>query len=149
MGRIIAFDYGTKRIGVAVTDTMQIIATHLRVMSDMDVIPFLKVYIEREDVDCFVVGEPKQMDNTPSQSAAAVHRFCNRLRKSFPDIDVFMVDERFTSKIASQTIAQGGLKKEKKRDKSLIDKISAVLILQSFMSMSKENRVKYYDTTNS
>jgi putative Holliday junction resolvase len=143
-----AFDYGTKRIGVAVTDTMQIIASSVQTVSDIEVIHFISVYLDREEVDCFVVGEPKQLDNTPSQSAAAVNRFCDRLIKHFPEIDVYMIDERFTSKIASQTIAKSGMKRKKKQDKGLIDEISAVLILQSFMSTSIENRRKY-DTANS
>ena len=148
MGRIMAFDYGTKRIGVAVTDTMQIIANKANSVSDIEVIHFLSVYLDREEVDCFVVGEPKQLDNTPSQSAASVHRFCDRLRKHFPDIDVYMIDERYTSKIASQTIAKSGMRRKKKQDKGLIDEISATLILQTFMNTPIENRIKY-GATNS
>jgi putative Holliday junction resolvase len=148
MGRIMAFDYGTKRIGVAVSDTMQIIASSLRVMNDLEVIPFLTIYLEREDIDCFVVGDPKQMNNAPSQSAPAVYRFCDRLCKHFPDIDVYLVDERFTSKIASQTIAKSGMKRKAKQNKAIIDEVSSVLILQDFMNMNSQNR-KRYDTTNS
>ncbi|MDR1846999.1 MAG: Holliday junction resolvase RuvX [Bacteroidales bacterium] len=148
MGRIMAFDYGTKRIGVAVTDTMQIVATRMQVLSDMEVMNYLKVYMEREEVDCFVVGEPKQMDNTPSQSYDAVMRFCERLKRNFPNIDVYLEDERFTSKIASQTIAKSVPKLKAKQDKGLIDEVSAVLILQAFMNSPQENR-KLYDFTNS
>lgn len=143
-----AFDYGTKRIGIAVTDTLQIIATKLTISSDVEIIPFLQSYIEREDIDCFVVGEPKQLNNTPSQSAEATHRFCERLKKYFPDIDLYMLDERFTSKIASQSIAKSGLKRKIKQEKGIIDEMSAVIILQDFMNMTEENRTKY-DITNS
>ena len=137
MGRLLAIDYGTKRVGLAVTDYMQVIATKLTTVSTIDIFPFLKDYMSREEVDAIVVGNPKQMDNTPSESAKAVNIFVDNLAKSFPDKDIYMVDERFTSKIASQTIAQSGLKKKKRQDKGLIDSIAAVLILQDFMQMKK------------
>lgn len=137
MGRLLAIDYGTKRVGLAVTDYMQVIATKLTTVSTIDIFPFLKDYMSREEVDAIVVGNPKQMDNTPSESAKAVNLFVDNLAKAFPDKDIYMVDERFTSKIASQTIAQSGLKKKKRQDKGLIDSIAAVLILQDFMQMKK------------
>ncbi len=137
MGRLLAIDYGTKRVGLAVTDYMQVIATKLATVSTIDIFPFLKDYMSREEVDAIVVGNPKQMDNTPSESAKAVNIFVDNLAKAFPDKDIYMVDERFTSKIASQTIAQSGLKKKKRQDKGLIDSIAAVLILQDFMQMKK------------
>ncbi len=137
MGRLLAIDYGTKRVGLAVTDYMQVIATKLTTVSTIDIFPFLKDYMSREEVDAIVVGNPKQMDNTPSESAKAVNIFVDNLAKAFPDKDIYMVDERFTSKIASQTIAQSGLKKKKRQDKGLIDSIAAVLILQDFMQMKK------------
>lgn len=137
MGRILAIDYGRKRVGLAVTDYMQVIATKLTTVPTIDIFPYLKDYMSREEVDAIVVGDPKQLDNTPSESAKLVHIFVDNLAKAFPDKDIYMVDERFTSKIASQTIAQLGLKKKKRQDKALIDSVAAVIILQDFMQMKK------------
>ncbi len=135
MGRILAIDYGEKRVGLAVTDYMQVIATKLTTVPAIDVFGFLKDYFSREEVDMMVVGNPKQLDNTPSQSAKAVMTFVDNLSKTFPEMDIYMIDERYTSKIASQRIAKSGLKKEKRQEKGLIDEVSAVLILQDFMQM--------------
>lgn len=135
MGRILAIDYGEKRVGLAVTDYMQVIATKLTTVPSLDIFGFLKDYFTREEVDMIVVGNPKQLDNTPSQSAKAVMTFVNNLAKTFPEMDIYMIDERYTSKIASQTIAKSGLKKKKRQEKGLIDEVSAVLILQDFMQM--------------
>ncbi len=132
-----AIDYGRKRVGLAVTDYMQVIATKLTTVPTIDIFPFLKDYMSREEVDAIVVGDPKQLDNTPSESAKLVHIFVDNLAKAFPAKDIYMVDERFTSKIASQTIAQSGLRKKKRQDKSLIDSVAAVIILQDFMQMKK------------
>jgi len=129
-----AFDYGTKRIGVAVTDPLQIIATGLDTVHPLQIIEFLKRYMQTEQVERFVVGEPKQMDNTPSQSAIHVKGFVNLLKKTFPAIPVEMMDERFTSKMASATIAQSGMGKKARQNKELVDNISAVILLQSWMS---------------
>ena len=137
MGRLLAIDYGTKRVGLAVSDYMQVIATKLATVPTTDVFPYLKEYMSREEVDAIVVGDPKQMDNTPSQSAKAVQVFVDNLAKSFPDKDIYMIDERITSKIAEQTIVQSGLKKKKRQEKGLVDSIAAVLILQDFMQMKK------------
>ena len=137
MGRLLAIDYGTKRVGLAVTDYMQVIATKLTTVSTIDIFPYLKEYMSREEVDAIVVGNPKKLDNTPSESAKAVNLFVDNLAKTFPDKDIYMIDERFTSKIASQTIAQWGMKKKKRQDKGLIDAVAAVLILQDFMQMKK------------
>lgn len=131
--RIMAFDYGTKRIGIAVTDPMQIIATGLDTIHPNQIIEFLKKYFQTEQVERFIVGEPKQMDNTPSQSAIHVRGFVNLVKKTFPDIPVEMLDERFTSKMASAAILQGGLKKMDRRNKELVDTVSAVILLQSWM----------------
>jgi len=131
--RIMAFDYGTKRIGIAVTDPMQIIATGLDTIHPNKIIDYLKKYFQTEQVERFIVGEPKQMDNTPSQSAIHVKGFANLLKKTFPDIPVEMLDERFTSKMASAAILQGGLKKMDRRNKELVDTVSAVILLQSWM----------------
>lgn len=131
--RVMAFDYGTKRIGIAVTDPMQIIATGLDTIHPLKIIDYLKNYILANPVERFIVGEPKQMDNTPSQSAIHVKGFANLLKKTFPDIPVEMMDERFTSKMASATIAQSGMGKKARQNKELVDTISAVILLQSWM----------------
>jgi putative Holliday junction resolvase len=129
-----AFDYGTKRIGVAVTDPMQIIATGLDTVHPNNIIEFLKKYFQTEAVERFVVGEPKQMDNTPSQSAIHVRGFVNLLKKTFPGIPIEMLDERFTSKMASAVIAQSGMNKKARQNKELVDTISATILLQSWMN---------------
>src|SRR5476649_2363496 len=131
--RVMAFDYGTKRIGIAVTDPLQIIANGLDNIHPLHIIDFLKKYLQTETVERFIVGEPKQMDNTPSQSAIHVKGFVNQLKKTFPDTPIEMLDERFTSKMASATIAQSGMGKKARQNKALVDTISAVIILQSFM----------------
>jgi len=132
--RVMAFDYGTKRIGIAVTDPLQIIATGLDTIHPNQIIDFLKKYLQTEQVERFIVGEPKQMDNTPSQSAGHVKGFVNLLGRTFPNIPIEMLDERFTSKMASATIAQSGMGKKARQDKALADNISAVILLQSWMS---------------
>ena len=133
MPRLLAFDFGTKRLGIAVTDPLQLFATGLITIHPKDVIEFLKKYLQTEQVEAFIVGEPKQMDGTPSQSAPQVKGFVTILKKNFPDIPVEMMDERFTSKMASATIAQSGLKKSDRQNKALIDTVSATIILQSYM----------------
>jgi putative Holliday junction resolvase len=134
--RVMAFDYGTKRIGIAVTDPMQIIATGLDTIHPLKIVDFLQKYLKTEAVERFIVGEPKQMDNTPSKSAIHVKGFVNLLKRTFPDIPIEMLDERFTSKMASATIAQSGMGKKARQNKELIDNISAVILLQSWMSKS-------------
>lgn len=133
MGRILAIDYGKKRVGIAVTDEFQIIANGLTTVHSKDILSFLKDYISKEKVDCFVVGEPKQMNNLPSESVKFINPFIKQLKKSFPEIPIERVDERFTSKMASQTIIDAGLKKKDRQNKALVDTISATIILQSFM----------------
>lgn len=133
MPRIIAIDYGSKRIGLAVSDPLQMIATGLTTLHSKDVIQFLKEYIKKEEVECFVVGEPKQMNNTPSESARLIVPFIRLLEKSFPGIPIKRVDERFTSKMAVQTMIMSGIKKKERQNKELIDEISATIILQSYM----------------
>lgn len=135
MGRIIAIDYGRKRTGIAATDELQLFATALQTLPSHQVINFLKDYTGRERVDCFVVGEPKQMNNEPSESVIYIDPFIKHLKKEFPGIPVERMDERFTSKMASQAILQAGLKKKDRQNKSLIDSISAVIILQSWLEM--------------
>lgn len=135
--RIIAFDYGTRRIGIAVTDPLQIIATGLDTVHPKDIIDFLKKYLETEQAELFVVGEPRQMDGTPSQSAPHIKGFINTLKKHFPGIPVERADERFTSKMAAAAVAQSGLKKSDRKNKERIDTISATIILQSFLESRK------------
>ncbi len=134
--RIMAFDYGTKRIGIAVTDPMQIIATGLETIHPQFIVEYLKKYLLTEQVERFIVGEPKQMDNTPSQSAVHVKGFVTILKKNFPEVPIEMLDERFTSKMASATIAQSGMNKKGRQNKELVDTISAVILLQSWMEKS-------------
>jgi putative Holliday junction resolvase len=134
MGRILAFDYGKKRIGLAVTDPMQIIASPLTTVSPSEIESFLMEYLKKEIVDEFVVGYPVQMNNKPSESVKYINPFLKRLGKLFPEKTLHLVDERFTSKIAIQTIIDGGVKKKDRRDKTLADKISASIILQTFLA---------------
>ena len=133
MGRILAIDYGTKRTGLAVTDEMQIIASGLTTVDTKELIVFLKNYITTENVEKFVVGLPKQMDNTASESEVYIQKFLRNLAKSIPDIPVERVDERFTSKMAFQTMIDSGLNKKQRRNKALVDEISATIILQSYL----------------
>ena len=133
MPRIMSFDYGTKRVGIAVTDPLQIIATGLDTVHPKEIIKFLTDYLQKETVELFIVGEPKQMDGTASQSAQHVKGFITLLKRTFPQIPIETIDERFTSKMASATIAQSGFKKSDRRDKSRIDTISATIILQSYL----------------
>lgn len=131
-----AFDYGTKRVGIAVTDPLHIIATPLTTVPTTDIISFVKQYCEQEPVSTFVVGEPKQMNNLPSSISPQVESFVKDLQRNFPTINVCRIDERFTSKMASRAIAESDLSKRNRQQKSLIDKTSATLILQSFMAQA-------------
>jgi putative Holliday junction resolvase len=137
MARILAFDYGTKRIGIAVTDPLQIIATGLDTVHPKDVIEYVKKYMLTEQIEAFVLGDPKQMDGSPSDSAQHVKGFATLLKKSFPDVPRHWVDERFTSKLAHQAIMQSGLKKMDRRDKNRVDTIAATIILQYFMESNR------------
>lgn len=134
MGRILAIDYGTKRTGLAVTDEMQIIASGLTTVDTKVLLDFLKDYVSKEKVEKIVVGLPKQMNNTASESEVYIQKFLIKLAKAIPEIPVDRVDERFTSKMSIQTMIDSGLKKKQRRNKALIDEISATLILQSYLS---------------
>ena len=143
MPRILAIDYGTKRTGLAVTDPGNIIATGLATVKTAEVIDFLKEYLGRESVSCFVVGEPRMMNNQPSPVAQAVEKFVGILKKNFPLIPVEREDERFTSLMAQRSLLEGGLKKSDRQNKEYVDLASAVLILQSWMerkARSADNR---------
>lgn len=131
--RVMAFDYGVKRIGLAVTDPLQLISSALTTVHPDDIWTFLTNYLQQEPVETFVVGKPLQMDGTPSQSAQYVLGFVRRLRKTYPTIPVVEIDERFTSKMASAVIAQSGKGKKKRQDKGLVDAVAASIILQSYM----------------
>ena len=135
MGRILAIDYGQKRVGLAVTDELRMIAGSLATVHSKDVITFLKDYTTREKVDCFVVGYPLTMQNQLSESARFTEPFVKQLQKTFPGIPVERIDERFTSKMATDAILQSGAKKKDRQNKGLVDKVSAVIILQSYLEM--------------
>ena len=133
MSRILALDYGEKRIGIAVTDDMQIIASGLATVPTTDIFEFLKEYVKKEKVELFLVGEPKQMNNTASESEKYIKPFLSKLANMFSDIPIKRIDERFTSKMAFQTMIDSGLKKKQRQNKALIDEISATIILQSYL----------------
>ncbi len=134
MGRILAIDYGRKRIGIAVTDTQRIIANGLKTVGPHEIFRFLQQYIMTEKVDLFVVGLPKQMNNEESESMTYIKPFLTALKRKFPDIPVEMYDERFTSVLAHRALLEGGAKKKTRQDKALIDTMSATIILTSYLS---------------
>lgn len=138
LGRILAIDYGRKRVGLAVTDPLQMIANALKTVHSKDIWDFLTDYLSKEDVDCIVVGYPKQMNNQASEAVRFINPFLKRLTKLYPEMEVKLVDERFTSKMAHQTMIDAGLKKKARQNKALVDTISATIILQSYL----EQRIK-------
>lgn len=140
MARIMAIDYGRKRTGLAVTDELQLIATPLSTVDTPKLAQYLADYCRREPVERFVVGLAKHMDNTPSESAQYIEPFVQQLALQFPDIPISRIDERFTSKIAFQSMIDGGLRKKQRQNKALIDTLSAVLILQNFMQLQDNTR---------
>jgi len=137
MGRILAIDYGQKRVGIAVTDELKIIANGLTTVPSAEIFEFLKTYLSKETVELFLVGEPKQMDNTPSESSKFVEPFVRKLTQTFPNIPIKRVDERFTSKMAFQSMIDMGLKKKDRQNKATIDKISATIMLQSYLEFGR------------
>ncbi|MFU8843116.1 MAG: Holliday junction resolvase RuvX [Bacteroidales bacterium] len=136
MSRIVAIDYGLKRVGLAVTDENRIIATALTTVQTRDIFNFLGQYLKNEHVGCIVVGDPKQMNNQASETVNYIEPFIRKLKKMFPGLLVERYDERFTSKIAIRAMVEGGMKKKERKNKENIDKISAVLILQSYMEFT-------------
>ena len=134
MPRILAIDYGQKRTGLAVTDELQIIASGLTTIPSETAIDFLKNYFSKEQVSRVLIGEPKQMNNEPSESAAAIEVFVARFIKNFPEMKVVRVDERFTSKMAFQSMIDSGLKKKQRQNKALIDEIAATIMLQDYLT---------------
>jgi putative Holliday junction resolvase len=137
MPRILAFDYGTKRIGLAVTDPFQIIATGLDTVHPKDALEYLKKYLAAEQVEAFVFGDPIQMDGSPSYSAQHVKGFARTLRKTYPEIPQYWIDERYTSVLAQRTVMQSGLKKQDRQNKERVDTIAATIILQYFMEQPR------------
>ena len=133
MARILAIDYGSKRTGIAVTDELQIIASGLTTVPTKELLDFLEKYFLKEDVELVLIGEPKQMDNSASQSEVGIQDFLKKFTEKFPGKELKRVDERFTSKMAFQTMIDSGLKKKQRQNKGLIDEISATIILQSYL----------------
>lgn len=140
MGRILAIDYGRKRVGLAVTDSLKIIANGLTTVKSCDVLKFLSDYLSRESVELIVVGLPKTMTNEESDSMQYIKPFVEKLKKQHPNVPVEMYDERFTSVLAHKAMLEGGLKKKERQNKALVDEISATIILQSYM---ESNRMKF------
>ena len=133
MGRIIAIDYGQKRTGIAVTDPLRIIANGLKTVHSSELLSFLDDYFNRESVDIIVIGYPRQMNNLPSGAVKYIDPLVNRIKKRFPDKEVKLADERFTSKMAVQAMIEGGAKKKTRQNKKMVDMISATIILQSYL----------------
>ena len=137
MARILSIDYGRKRTGLAVTDPLQIIAGGLATVSTSELFDWLKRYVEQEAVERIVIGEPRQMDGSPSENLARVQQFVNRWRNAMPNIPIELFDERFTSVLAHQAMLDGGLKKKARQNKALVDEISATIILEDYMRSRK------------
>jgi putative holliday junction resolvase len=134
MPRILSIDYGQKRTGIAVTDDFQIIASGLTTIPSATAIDFLKEYFSKENVEAVLIGEPKQMNGQPSESAPIIKGFVTHFTNHFPEMKVIRVDERFTSKMAFQTLIDSGLSKKKRQNKALIDEIAATIMLQDYLS---------------
>jgi putative Holliday junction resolvase len=139
LGRIVALDYGRKRTGIAVTDPLQMIANGLQTVSTHELISFLKQYLLKEKVDAFVIGMPKTLLNQASESQKYLKPFLGNLKKEFPEMKVYEIDERFTSSMALQTMIDGGMKKKDRQVKGTVDTISATIILQSYLEQKNNN----------
>lgn len=137
MGRLLAIDYGTKRTGIAITDELQLIASGLTTVNTKELLQFLKKYFTSENVDVVLIGEPRQRDGTQSLIEVEIKKFVIILSEAFPKLKIVRVDERFTSKIALQTMIDSGLKKKQRQNKELIDEISATIILQDYLYKKK------------
>ena len=140
MGRILAIDYGRKRVGIAVTDPTQLIANRLTTVASHTIWDFLKEYFEKEQVEAVVVGYPKQLNNQPSEAVRYINPFLKKFQKVYPEMKLDIFDERFTSKMAFQTMIDGGLKKKKRQDKAMVDGVSATIILQSYLEQKRNTR---------
>ena len=141
MGRIIGIDYGVKRIGLAVTDPLKIFASPLITVSPGEFDNYIKDYLKTDEVDAFVIGYPVKMNNQPSESVTYINPFIKKLKKTYPEKHIYLADERFTSQMAMRTMVEGGVKKKGRQDKSMVDKISASIILQSFLD-NRSNRTE-------
>ncbi len=137
VGRILAIDFGKKRVGLAVTDPLQMIANGLKTVQTNEIYIYLQNYFVKEEVDTIVIGFPKTLNNKPSEASKYIDPFIKKIKKLFPDKIVTLMDERFTSKMALQTMIDGGLKKKQRKNKGLIDTISATIILQSYLEYRK------------
>ena len=137
MGRILAIDYGKKRTGLAVSDPLKIIAGGLCTLPSQNVISFLNKYCLKEEVELFLLGEPKQMNYKPSENMERVLKFKNVLQQAFPQIEIKLADERFTSVLAHKAVIEGGLKKKDRQNKALIDELSATILLQTYLETSR------------
>ncbi len=137
MARILSIDYGQKRTGIAVTDDFQIIASGLTTIPSAELISFLKTYFSKENVETVIIGEPKQMNGLPSESTEIIEKFIVQFQTEFPTIKMERVDERFTSKMAFQTMIDSGLKKKQRQNKGLIDEIAATILLQDYLNYKK------------
>ncbi|MCF2604207.1 Holliday junction resolvase RuvX [Parabacteroides distasonis] len=137
MARIMAIDYGRKRTGIAVTDSLQMIANGLTTVPSGELVKFIQNYMAKEPVELIVVGQPKQMNNEPSENMRYVQAFVTHLKRTLPQIPVEYYDERFTSVMAHQAMLEGGLRKKKRQEKALVDEISAVIILQAYLESKK------------
>ena len=133
MPRILSIDYGLKRTGLAVTDPLKIIATGLTTVHSKELVPFLKNYFSKEDVELIIIGEPKNWDDTDTHATPLVEKCIKELQKKFPSIPIKKVDERYTSKMAKDAMLEMGLKKKQRRDKKLVDEIAAAIMLQEFL----------------
>ena len=133
MAKALGIDYGKKRIGIAISDSLQIIASALTTVNSPDIFIFLDDLLKKQEIDCIVVGEPKNLDGTPTDSTAITEEFAAKLSKKYSQIPIKRIDERFTSKIAKQSILDAAIKKMKSRDKALVDKVSAAIISQSYL----------------
>ena len=140
MGRILSIDYGAKRTELAVTDTLKISANPLDTVETTSLPDFLTAYLSAENVEEVVIGAPRKNDNTPSENMARVERFVKKFRTLFPDIPITLYDERYTSVLAHRAMIDGGLKKKARRDKALVDKVSAVILLQNYMESKQYKR---------
>jgi putative Holliday junction resolvase len=137
LARILSIDYGRKRTGLAVTDPLQIIAGGLATVSTSELFDWLKAYVAKETVERIVIGEPRQLDGSPSENLARVQQFVNHWRKAMPEVAIEFYDERFTSALAHQAMLDGGLKKKARQNKALVDEISATIILEDYMRSRK------------
>ena len=133
MGKALGIDYGTKRTGIAITDAMQIIASGLTTVETHTLDDFISNLVQKESIECFVVGDPKNLDGTATDSTGHVNGFVKRIKQTYPDIPIHQIDERFTSKIAKPSILASGVKKKGRQNKALVDQVSATIILQNYL----------------